>query len=301
MNGKPSQKQVDRVFKDMDQLINTIKSHQSKFKKNGLQSQVNGLDVFIEDCVEKQGKYAHVYKLTVNGKSHALKIYDFQETVHGSSEGAANGIFFTHKPVKDLSYMYFSNPKSGYTLYEWLDEKTNIEKRPGRTLWEIGYYNGDDKIYSPKETIRINGVIFDHGGIQKLTPDAIQVRKWHTLPSHPEHRFRLGNLLLLHRKENLSDEWLLGAFKHLLNEVPIEHWNLAALIPYLPNTIREEAFFQCIHAGTRSRQNALEFPARVFPVTTLRKRLKPIFEQYEDTRKKINHILSQAHLSPLEE
>lgn len=121
------------------------------------------------------GFHGHAFKLQTPEKSYLLKIEKAGTLLHVLANHfdiahnsvwreIALGHYLTQQPTADMAEFYVGNPKAGWYLCEFLDENTQLEGRPGKTLSEQGFMSPDNF------RNRINGVRFDYGFLHKINP-----------------------------------------------------------------------------------------------------------------------------------
>lgn len=126
------------------------------------------------------GQYGRVYKLTIRGadgtvqKDYALKAYFerskvkplFQYHRHGKAAELGSALFMSPWKFNDLARFYCGDAQAGWALYDWVDEKSGIETRFGRSarlfLDRLGLEFSDNEDWQKNS---LSGVRVDYGGI----------------------------------------------------------------------------------------------------------------------------------------
>jgi hypothetical protein len=117
-----------------------------------------------------EGTDARVYKISIDDKSYALKVF-FEPGAGSALQETANGAFFNAHNTRDVSRLYFSNPSKRWTLMEFIGKDSRISTRSGLTMKQQ-QFGTDDEVHGPN---KINHILVDHGGTLTI-PESLAIK-----------------------------------------------------------------------------------------------------------------------------
>lgn len=174
------QKRLQEAYGDQDrrfwgierQSVQEIAARHPRLARYTYVASDRGRPVPVEFCLLGAGAYSMAYKMTVQGQHYVFKVFQDRESALYATSGqykeAANGLFMTRKPTSNLVRFHAGNPEANWHLLEYVDEKTDPARRPGKTYEQHGFDFLDDKPAN-----KVNGIRVDLGEMYRT--DTLQI------------------------------------------------------------------------------------------------------------------------------
>ncbi|MBX2859900.1 MAG: hypothetical protein KTR14_01605 [Vampirovibrio sp.] len=118
-----------------------------------------------------RGTVSNVYEFILGGKKYALKMYKDPERLdtHGSYSEIGAFTYLLNKPVKGIPELFFANPKEGWLLTSWYDEKSADKgKRTGLDLFTFLKHESMEHTNTGNENVGFSNFVYDLGGIHPV-------------------------------------------------------------------------------------------------------------------------------------